>query len=80
MLAIPRRFEYAFIHRCCLLWAKKRIMAYSAALGGIGIQLDDKLNNENESIIWNKRGSIQIRIIRTDEEFMIAFIIMGMMN
>ncbi len=78
---------------------KKRIGAYSAALGGLdtlvfsggigenakeirsgicegleflGIHLDEKQNANNQALISKKEGKVTIRVIHTDEEWIIA--------
>jgi acetate kinase len=38
----------------------------------LGIELDDKKNAANESVISTDLGLVKVRIIRTDEELMIA--------
>ncbi len=41
-------------------------------LGFLGIELDEKRNNENAAIISGDKRSIAVRVIATDEEWMIA--------
>jgi acetate kinase len=41
-------------------------------LGFLGIQLEEKRNTTNEGIISAAAGRVTIRVIRTDEEIMIA--------
>ena len=38
----------------------------------LGVDIDENLNKANEGIISKKMGKVAVRIIRTDEEFMIA--------
>jgi acetate kinase len=38
----------------------------------LGVQLDDDLNRENASIISKPTARVTVRVIRTDEELMIA--------
>jgi len=38
----------------------------------LGVDIDENLNKANEGIISKKMGNVAVRIIRTDEEFMIA--------
>jgi acetate kinase len=38
----------------------------------LGVDIDEGLNNANEGLISKKTGRVIVRIIRTDEEFMIA--------
>jgi acetate kinase len=47
-------------------------------LGFLGIELDEKCNNENAAIISVKKASVSVRVIHTDEELMIAKIVSGM--
>jgi acetate kinase len=41
-------------------------------LGFLGIELDQKRNAENAPLISSKAGRVKLRVIRTDEEIMIA--------
>jgi acetate kinase len=41
-------------------------------LGFLGIELDDGRNSKNASLISTDRGRVAVRVIRTDEELMIA--------
>ena len=41
-------------------------------LGFLGIELDGKLNAANAGVISKKSGRVAVRVIRTDEEWMIA--------
>jgi acetate kinase len=41
-------------------------------LGFLGIELDEKRNAENEGVISTAASRVPVRVIRTDEEFMIA--------
>ncbi len=41
-------------------------------LGFLGIQIDDARNTENASLISTDAGRVAVRVIRTDEELMIA--------
>ena len=43
-----------------------------AGLGFLGITLDGKRNARNAALISSDRGRVKVRIIRTDEELMIA--------
>lgn len=47
-------------------------------LGFLGIELDEKRNNENAPIISGDKRSIAVRVIATDEELMIAKIVSTM--
>lgn len=44
-------------------------------LGFLGIELDEKRNNENAAIISGDKRSIPVRVIATDEEWIIAKIV-----
>jgi len=48
---------------------RKRICA---TLGFLGIRLDQRRNARNEALISSKVGRVKVRVIRTDEEKMIA--------
>ena len=41
-------------------------------LGFLGIQLDDKRNATNDGVISDAASRVSVRVIRTDEELMIA--------
>jgi len=41
-------------------------------LGFLGIELDEKRNSANESVISSETSRIPVRVIHTDEEWMIA--------
>jgi acetate kinase len=41
-------------------------------LGFLGIELDEKRNGANESVISTSASRVAVRVIHTDEEFMIA--------
>jgi acetate kinase len=41
-------------------------------LGFLGIELDDKRNATNEGVISKTAGRVAVRVIQTDEEWMIA--------
>jgi len=41
-------------------------------LGFLGIELDEKRNSVNESVISSEASRIPVRVIHTDEEWMIA--------
>ena len=41
-------------------------------LGFLGIKLDEKKNAANESVISGAAGQVSVRVIHTDEEWMIA--------
>ena len=41
-------------------------------LGFLGIELDQKRNAKNAPLISSKAGRVKLRVIRTDEEIMIA--------
>ncbi len=41
-------------------------------LGFLGIELEDKRNAANESVISSEHSRVAVRVIRTDEELMIA--------
>ena len=41
-------------------------------LGFLGIELEEKRNGANEGVISAETGRICVRVIRTDEEWMIA--------
>ncbi|MEO6754266.1 MAG: hypothetical protein ABIP85_21015, partial [Chthoniobacteraceae bacterium] len=41
-------------------------------LGFLGIELDETLNAQNEAVISTDAGEVKVRVIRTDEELMIA--------
>ena len=43
-----------------------------AGLGFLGIELEEKRNAANESVISAAGGQVAVRVIRTDEELMIA--------
>ncbi len=47
-------------------------------LGFLGIELDEKRNNENAPLISGDKRNITVRVIPTDEELMIAKIVGGM--
>jgi acetate kinase len=44
-------------------------------LGFLGIELEEKRNAANEGVISTAAGRVAVRVIRTDEEFMIAKIV-----
>jgi acetate kinase len=41
-------------------------------LGFLGIELEEKCNAANEGVISTAAGRVAVRVIRTDEEYMIA--------
>ena len=41
-------------------------------LGFLGIELEEKRNEANEGVISAAAGRVAVRVIRTDEEWMIA--------
>jgi acetate kinase len=41
-------------------------------LGFLGIEIDEKRNNENEGVISTVSSRVEVRVIHTDEERMIA--------
>jgi acetate kinase len=41
-------------------------------LGFLGIKLNESLNAENAGLISTDASRVKVRVIRTDEEFMIA--------
>ena len=43
-----------------------------AGLGFLGIELSEQRNAENEALISTDGARVSVRVIRTDEEFMIA--------
>ena len=43
-----------------------------AGLGFLGIDLDEKRNNATEAVISTETGRVAVRVIPTDEEWMIA--------
>ncbi len=43
-----------------------------AGLGFLGIELEEKRNAANEGVISTPAGRVHVRVIRTDEEWMIA--------
>ena len=49
-------------------------------LNFFGIELNDKRNNQNASIISKNKGRVSVRVIHTDEEFMMAAIVAEMIN
>jgi len=49
-------------------------------LGFLGIELDEKLNASNAGLISRAAGRVAVRVIRTDEELMIARIVCEMMG
>ena len=51
---------------------RKRICQH---FGFLGIELDEKKNNANSEIISSKESKVIVRVIKTDEELMIAKII-----
>jgi acetate kinase len=49
-------------------------------LGFLGIELEEKRNNANALLISADKGKVAVRVIRTDEELMIAKIVSQMIN
>jgi acetate kinase len=51
-----------------------------SGLGFLGIELDEERNAANEGIISTASGKVVVRIIRTDEEWMIAHIVSDLLK
>lgn len=49
-------------------------------LGFLGIVLDEKRNTENEGVISTVDSRVAVRVIHTDEEYMIAKTVCGVLN
>jgi acetate kinase len=49
-------------------------------LGFLGVELDEKRNVANEGVISSKTSRISVRVIRTDEEWMIASMVCGVLD
>jgi acetate kinase len=49
-------------------------------LGFLGVELDEARNKENAHIISSDASSVTVRVIRTDEELMIARSVCGILN
>ena len=56
---------------------RKRI---GEGLDFLGIELNEKQNQKNASVISKNKGRVSVRVIPTDEEYMIAAIVAGMIN
>ncbi len=49
-------------------------------LGFLGIELDPERNAANAALISTDAGAVRVRVIRTDEELMIAFAVIGLLD
>jgi acetate kinase len=56
---------------------RKRICA---ELGFLGLELDQKRNRNNAPVISSARSRVKVRVIRTDEELMIARSVADVLN
>jgi acetate kinase len=53
-------------------WHRRERARVCDGLGFLRVELDEKRNLANEGVISSKTGRISVRVIRTDEEWMIA--------
>jgi acetate kinase len=51
-----------------------------AGLGFLGIELSQERNANNAALISSDPGRVKVRVIRTDEELMIARSVIGLLN
>ncbi len=49
-------------------------------LGFLGIEIEDKQNATNEGLISTNASRVAVRVIHTDEEWMIAHIVCGVLG